>query len=224
MASGWFFGLNATDDQLVWRTMLGPHPKAVITVSATVHRGGLLVGVSSTENQFGPVPDFLCRSEVSPEGCGARRPVGPRGAADLHDANYSRRCGALAPRSTTSSRLSVLATTTTRPPTSKPVASRGNAWSSHTTTSTRPWPCANRWRRGLDQVLRQATTAMNAYNLGCNPNNFPSNYSTTPNANCQAVPGGFGQGPMLIAYEVTGALARAPWPAVLGTNSVHGAE
>ncbi|ELR20770.1 uncharacterized protein ACA1_055360 [Acanthamoeba castellanii str. Neff] len=68
MASGWFFGLNATDDQLVWRTMLGPHPNAVITVSATVHRGGLLVGVSSTENQFGPVAALDARSgRVAPQ-------------------------------------------------------------------------------------------------------------------------------------------------------------
>lgn len=58
--------LMAVDKQtgaLVWLTQLDPHPAAVVTQSATIHRGVVYVGVSSLEEAFTAfIPGYPCCS------------------------------------------------------------------------------------------------------------------------------------------------------------------
>lgn len=214
LASGWFFGLNATDGQLVWRTLLDPHPNAVITMSATVHRDRVLVGVSSTENQFGAVPEFPCCTFRGSFAALHARSGRVEWQTYMTPANYS---GAPVWGSSPSvdDQLGLVYVGT------------GNNYRetpdirSCREQGTPPGQCLVNPHNHVDSIVAMRLTdgavawarsfapgdyRDDAYNLGCNPNYFPANYSATPNSNCPAVPGAdadFGQAPMLIAYEVT---------------------
>ncbi|CAI5479262.1 unnamed protein product [Closterium sp. Yama58-4] len=52
--------VRRSDGGLVWKTLLDPHPAAVVTGSGTAYRNGLYVGVSSGEEVFASDPTYPC--------------------------------------------------------------------------------------------------------------------------------------------------------------------
>ncbi|GJP56745.1 hypothetical protein CLOM_g15797, partial [Closterium sp. NIES-68] len=52
--------VRRSDGELVWKTLVDPHPAALITASGTVYRGGYINGVSSAEEIFAVNPNYPC--------------------------------------------------------------------------------------------------------------------------------------------------------------------
>eukprot|EP00884_Botryococcus_braunii_P003047 jgi/Botrbrau1/12743/Bobra.67_1s0102.1 len=50
--STYVLALNATNGDLIWKTLLSEHPMAAITTSPTIYKGGVFVGVSSSEESL----------------------------------------------------------------------------------------------------------------------------------------------------------------------------
>eukprot|EP00884_Botryococcus_braunii_P005162 jgi/Botrbrau1/14647/Bobra.0108s0008.2 len=48
--STFMVAVNATNGELLWKTMVDPHPLAIITMSPTIYNGGVYFGVSSMES------------------------------------------------------------------------------------------------------------------------------------------------------------------------------